>query len=210
MRTKLLHLMACIAVLMPINSMAQNDEASSFDYFGKMKTDHWTVNAQGFYSVGQVSDDYYVGGIICDCPEKYWGLSANVQRKFYPIRGKGFWIGPGAGIQFSRAREYEGTEYTKFYCEYGLEVNGLAGYTFANNKIGIDLFAGIVGRLGLYKVANKYWPGTGYARVGFSLMRGHISITGAYDLAFTKYRHCGEPAVKGAMSTITFGLGYSF
>ncbi len=213
MKTRIIAIVACIAILAP-NIMAQ-EESKSYDYFDKMKTDHWTINTQGFVSIGPDRRETYYGGTKnCDCPGKYWGVAANVQRKFYMIKNSGFWFGPGVGINFSWSMD---TDISwdiigkKKSTEFGLELNGLAGYTIGNNHIGIDFFAGIVGRLGLYKV-NGYWPGTGYARVGFSLMCGHISLTGAFDFAFTRYRHCwidNDSEVKKA-DAVTFGIGYSF
>ncbi len=210
MKTKIIAIMACVAMLVPSNITAQ-EASKSYDYFGKMKTDHWTVNAQGFYSVGPARQSTIVGVPFCGCPGKYWGVAANVQRKFYMIKNSGFWFGPGAGINFSWVRGTNWSRETiKKFTEFGLELNGLAGYTFGNNHIGIDFFAGIVGRLGLYKVQNRYWPGTGFARMGFSLMRGHLSLTGAFDIAFTHYRHCSTGYDVEAANAITFGIGYSF
>ncbi len=210
MKTRIIAIMACIAILAP-NIVAQ-ERSKSYDYFDKMKTGHWTVNAQGFYSVGPARPAYIVGGSGCVCPGKYWGVAANIQRKFYVVKNSGFWFGPGAGINFSWPRDTDqwptiGQEKST---EFGLELNGLAGYTFGNNHIGIDFFAGIVGRLGLYKVNDTYWPGTGFARVGFSLMCGHISLTGAFDVAFTHYRHCSAGYDVEAANAVTFGIGYSF
>lgn len=213
-RTKLSTLIAVIAIMMSSSAAAQ-EQSSSGIYFAKKKTDHWTINVQGFASLGSEDIvDYKTGpfddsGHGCICPEKYWGISVNAQRKFYVIRNTGFWLSPGAGLTLSWPLDT--TE--KNYTEFGLELSGLTGYTFTNNNVGLDLFVGVVGRVGLMKAGHgdqRYWPGTGYARAGFSLSVGHISLTGAFDYAFTCYRHCDANYEVEKTNALTFGIGYSF
>lgn len=201
-------LIAAIAIMVTSSATAQEQTGSGI-YFAKMKTDHWTVNVQSFTSVGSDQREISLGGTSCLCPGKYWGMSLNLQRKFYVLRDTGFWLSPGAGLYLSWPMDTDQKKNT----EFGLDLSGLTGYTFTNNKVGLDLFAGVVGRVGFKKYLNgdqRYWPGTGYARAGFSLSVGHISLTGAFDYAFTRYRHCDANYEVEKTNALTFGIGYSF
>lgn len=200
-------LIAAIAILMTSSAAAQ-EQSSTYGTSGKMK-DHWIVNLQSFVSIGDGDHQTDVLGAVCRCPGKYWGLSLTAQRKYYVYRNTGFWLSPGAGLNLSWARDTEQKKYT----EFGLELDGLIGYTFPGKWLNVDVFGGIVGRMGLMKAGHgddRYWPGTGYARIGFSLSRGHFSLMTAYDYAFTNYRHCSLAYNVEKTSAITIGIGYAF
>lgn len=49
-----LGILMTITVMGAIAATAQNDATTSYDNFDKMKTDHWTIYARGFYSIGNI------------------------------------------------------------------------------------------------------------------------------------------------------------
>ena len=211
-----LGILMTITVMGAIAATAQNDATTSYDNFDKMKTDHWTIYARGFYSIGNIGGKligYYSdenGNIVgmAGTSDKYWGVELTAQRKFY-FSGR-WWAAPEGGLLLSWP--YESSNHPT---EFGVELGGLVGYTLTrNNCWGLDFFGGFTGRLGLMKHQGyhcRYWPGAGFARFGVSVMRGHISLTAAFNLAVCGYRHfSGKSDYRDRLNAFDFGIGYSF
>lgn len=206
-----------ILCLMGIStSLGQQNASTSYDHFAKMKTDHWTIFTRGFYSIGETGREplgSYIdeNGNIVGLPgtaDKYWGVSLTAQRKFY--FSQGWWAAPEGGLLLSWPRES-----SNHPTELGVELSGLVGYTLTKNSCwGVDFFAGMTAKLGLMKhqaYRCRYWPGAGFARFGVSVMRGHISLTAAFNLAVCGYRHfSGKSDYRDRLDAFDFGIGYSF